>query len=166
ADGLTGSVAVGSTLKATTDVNLRSGPSTSNSVLHVVPSGSTVTVMAASPSNGFYQVKHNGTVGWSYGQYYTLVSSPNGSYGTCSVGGVAGTCVDTAQCGAGSHSTPGYCPGPANIECCTPDSSGGGGGGGGTNTGAAITRAKEGKGFSYWWGHGRYLTSGPTSSTA
>ena len=29
----------------------------------------------------------------------------------------------------------------------------------------AITRAKAGVGFSYWWGHGRWLASGPTSST-
>ena len=29
----------------------------------------------------------------------------------------------------------------------------------------AIERAKAGVGFSYWWGHGRWLASGPTSST-
>jgi uncharacterized protein YraI len=179
-DGLTGSVPVGSTLKATTDVNLRTGPSTSYSILHVIPSGATVTVTNANPSNGFYQVNHGGTVGWSSGAYFTLVSgggggSGGGSYGTCTVNGVSGTCIATSACGAGSHSTPGYCPGPANIECCTPDSSGSGGsgaggsggsGGSGGATGAAIARAKSGTGFSYWWGHGRFLDAGPTSSTA
>jgi hypothetical protein len=30
----------------------------------------------------------------------------------------------------------------------------------------AIARAKAGVGFSYWWAHGRFLESGPTSSTA
>jgi uncharacterized protein YraI len=47
-------------------------------------------------------------------------------------------------------------------------SAGSGGGGGGGNTSkrdAAITRAKSGEGFSYWWGHARWLPSGPTSST-
>lgn len=35
--------------------------------------------------------------------------------------GVFGTCIDTSACASlGDHvSTPGYCPGPANIECCT-----------------------------------------------
>jgi uncharacterized protein YraI len=161
ADALTGSVNVGATLKATADVNLRTSSSTSSSILHVVPKGATVTVVSGSPSNGFYQVKHNGTTGWSYGAYYTLVSSGSGSYGTCSVGGESGTCVSTSACAAGHHSTPGYCPGPSDIQCCTADSAGGSG----TATGAAIDRAKEGKGFSYWWGHGRFSTSGPTSAT-
>jgi hypothetical protein len=29
----------------------------------------------------------------------------------------------------------------------------------------AIQRARSGVGFSYWWGHGRWLSGGPTSST-
>ncbi len=35
--------------------------------------------------------------------------------------GVFGTCIDMSACASlGDHvSTPGYCPGPANIECCT-----------------------------------------------
>ena len=35
--------------------------------------------------------------------------------------GVFGDCMTTTACAAlGDHvSTPGYCPGPANIECCT-----------------------------------------------
>lgn len=42
---------------------------------------------------------------------------------TCTVTttGKSGECMDTAKCAAlGDHeSTPGYCPGPANIQCCT-----------------------------------------------
>jgi hypothetical protein len=36
--------------------------------------------------------------------------------------GVYGQCMTTAACAAlgSSVSTPGYCPGPASIECCTP----------------------------------------------
>jgi hypothetical protein len=70
ADALSGAQAVGSTLIATTDVNLRKSPSTSAAVLHVIPSGAEVTVVTADPQSGFYQVKHNGTVGWSYAAYY------------------------------------------------------------------------------------------------
>ena len=37
----------------------------------------------------------------------------------CSVAGVAGTCEDVSDCDGGRISTPGHCPGPANIQCCT-----------------------------------------------
>lgn len=125
AESVLGSVAVGSTLKATTGVNLRKGPSTSDAILHVVPSGATVTAVASAPKNGFYQVKHNGVTGWSYGLYYNLVSSPS--------------------------SSPSPTPAPS---------------GGSSARDQAVTRAKQGVGFSYWWGHGRWLASGATSSTA
>jgi|GEM_PF-3449698 hypothetical protein len=36
---------------------------------------------------------------------------------SCTVSGVTGTCMDVSLC-AGT-ATPGYCPGPANIQCCT-----------------------------------------------
>lgn len=120
-EGLSGSVAVGTTLVSITNVNLRSGPGTSNEVLYVVPDGSQVTVESASPSNGFYKVKHNGTVGWSHGAYYN---------------------VQTGGDTSGGGTTP-------------------------PNTGAraeAIARAKAGVGFSYFWGHGRFLASGATAS--
>jgi hypothetical protein len=73
-DPLSGSIPVGSTLISTTGVNLRTGPSTSNKILHVVPSGASVTLQASAPSNGFYKIKHGGVVGWSSGKYYTLKS--------------------------------------------------------------------------------------------
>jgi uncharacterized protein YraI len=79
AGAITGSVAVGSTLTATADVNLRTGPSTSYKILHVVPNGSKVTVVASAPQNGFYKIKHNGVTGWSYGQYYKAGSSSSSS---------------------------------------------------------------------------------------
>lgn len=74
---LTGSVPVGSTLKTTADLNLRKGPSTSKSIMYTMPEGSTVTVESATPSNGFYKVKHNGTIGFAYGAYLKLVSPPD-----------------------------------------------------------------------------------------
>jgi hypothetical protein len=76
-DALSGAVAVGATLLATANVNLRATPSTSGSILHVVPSGAAVTLVSADPQNGFYNVKHEGAVGFSYGAY--LKAAPPGS---------------------------------------------------------------------------------------
>ncbi len=76
-NALTAALPVGSQLRATANVNLRVGASTSAKVLLVVPNGSLVETVAAAPVNGFYNVKFNGTVGFSSGAYYTLVSSPS-----------------------------------------------------------------------------------------
>jgi lysozyme len=43
-------------------------------------------------------------------------------YGTCTVSatGDMGVCIDTSECASeGGTSTPDYCPGPSNIQCCT-----------------------------------------------
>ncbi|AKT35954.1 SH3 domain-containing protein [Chondromyces crocatus] len=74
---VSGTLVVGSTLRSTTNVNLRSGATTSASVLRVVPTGATVTVVQGAPSNGFYQVNHDGLVGWTSGAYYDLVTVPS-----------------------------------------------------------------------------------------
>lgn len=76
-DALSGSLAVGATLLATTNVNLRATPSTSGSILHVVPSGAAVTLVSADPQDGFYNVRHSGAVGWSFATYYK--AAPAGS---------------------------------------------------------------------------------------
>lgn len=40
--------------------------------------------------------------------------------GDCRVAGVLGECLPTRTCAAeGGQSTPGYCPGPNDIQCCT-----------------------------------------------
>ncbi len=83
-------------------------------------------------------------------RYGALVSSgaggSSGSSGapppTCQVDGVDGTCTDVSVCAsmAGYASTPGYCPGPTNEQCCTPTGKGAGGsasGAGGAGTGGA-----------------------------
>ncbi len=46
--------------------------------------------------------------------------SPDGG-AACSVEGTPGQCMEVAACAAmpGYSSTPGYCPGPADVECCT-----------------------------------------------
>lgn len=40
----------------------------------------------------------------------------------CLANGASGTCLPTAMCGAGSMSVSGFCPGPADIQCCVPAS--------------------------------------------
>ena len=121
-DPISGTIAVGSVLVATTDVNLRSSASTSAKVLHVIPSGATVTLEQSAPSNGFYKVKHGGVTGWSFGKYYTVKSTGTGT-------------------GTGN-------PPPASDA-----------------RSKALARAKSAVGYSYWWGHGRFETSGATSAT-
>ena len=120
-DPISGSLAVGTTLVSTTDVNLRASASTSAKVLHVIPSGSSVTLQASAPSNGFYKVKHAGVTGWSFGKYYTVKAAP---------------------------ADPGNPPPPADNARAQ-----------------AISRAKSAVGYSYWWGHGRFETSGVTAGT-
>lgn len=79
--GISGSVAAGSILQATANVNLRTGPSTSKTILDVVPDGAEVTVVSPSPTSGFYRVEYQQTIGWSFGKYYQLVSNGGGSGG-------------------------------------------------------------------------------------
>src|SRR5580693_5529711 len=69
---VTGALPVGTALIATANVNLRSGPSTSDTILDVLQDGDCVTVVTASPQGGFYNVNDGGEVGWSSGQYYKL----------------------------------------------------------------------------------------------
>lgn len=71
-----GSHPAGTVLRATADLNLREGPSTSRRVVDIIPKGTQVTLVAAAPSGGFYQVRFRTTVGWSSGKYLDVVSEP------------------------------------------------------------------------------------------
>lgn len=120
---LSSGVALGSTLRTTANLNLRTSASLSAQVRLVIPSGSHVTTVNVSqPSGGWYNIKYNGVTGWSYGSYLNLVSQP-------STGGGGGTPTPTSSGAAG-----------------------------------AVARAQGGVGFSYWWGHGRWVNGGLTSS--
>ncbi len=55
-------------------LNLRSGPSTSSSVITVMPDGATVTITGALTS-GFYPVTYNGTAGYASATYLRLNST-------------------------------------------------------------------------------------------
>lgn len=76
-DGGTGSdpIIIGSA-RTTTNVNLRSGPSTSNQVLRVVVAGATVRI-SNTVRTGFRYVVHNGLAGWIADQYLTT-GNPTG----------------------------------------------------------------------------------------
>ena len=50
----------------------------------------------------------------------TDIANDGSSDNTCAVSGNIGYCIDTSQCTSqGGKSTAGFCPGAANIECCT-----------------------------------------------
>jgi hypothetical protein len=108
-------IPIGTKLWATTNVNLRNGASTNDTVLHVIPQDDmVVTVNRTTALNGFMNVKHGGVEGFAYAAYLT-------------------------------DKPPAMMPPPSNSRD------------------EAIANAKTGVGFSYWWGHGRWLLSGPTS---
>jgi hypothetical protein len=46
--------------------------------------------------------------------------APAPAWGACSVDGLAGVCEDVSSCLAPGVAVAGYCPGPAEIECCLP----------------------------------------------
>ena len=83
----------------------------------------------------------------------------------------AGGSGSTGQGGSGTAGSPGT-GGSGTGGSSGGSGSGGSGAGGAGGSGstsvqqAAIDRAKAGVGFSYWWGHGRFLAQGPTSSIA
>ena len=64
----------GSTIRSTDGVNLRSGPGTSYGVLLTVPLGKTATVLNGTPTNGYYNVDYQGTVGWTHGDYWNVIA--------------------------------------------------------------------------------------------
>lgn len=68
-DALTGNVAVGMTLRTTTGLNLRAGPSTNDAILVTMPAGATVTVRQAAPVNGFYAITYGSRNGFASGTY-------------------------------------------------------------------------------------------------
>ncbi|HEV2066996.1 MAG TPA: SH3 domain-containing protein, partial [Thermomicrobiales bacterium] len=67
---------VGERAIVTTALNLRSGPSTSDAVLLVMPAGASVTLTGNS-ANGFVSVDYNGTAGWAYQSYLDTGDTPS-----------------------------------------------------------------------------------------
>lgn len=92
----------GTNATVTTDLNLRSGPSTNDTVLTVMPGGSRVTVTGAA-QDGFYPVTYNGTSGWASGDYLSLDSGAPSS-GSSGDGSSSGGSSSSGSSGSGSPS--------------------------------------------------------------
>jgi uncharacterized protein YraI len=58
----------------TAGLNLRSDPSLDAGVILVMPAGSQVTTLGG-PTNGYYSVDYNGTVGWAHGAFLAFGES-------------------------------------------------------------------------------------------
>lgn len=68
------SYAVGDTFRTTADLNLRSGPGTEHSIVLTMPNNAVVALVAAAPTNGFYNVKYASLTGWASEKF--LVAAP------------------------------------------------------------------------------------------
>jgi hypothetical protein len=66
----------GSTVQvnSTDGVNVRSGPGTTYGIVASAGYLKTATVLNPTPTNGFYQVNYQGTVGWTHGDYWNVVA--------------------------------------------------------------------------------------------
>lgn len=62
----------------TTGLNLRTGPSTSDAVILVMPRGAAVNIVR-NLQNGFYKVTYNGSSGWASAQYLTRTNPGGGA---------------------------------------------------------------------------------------
>ena len=69
ADALEGAAAVGATVYTTADVNFRQAPN--GTILREIPRNTAVVIVTARPSDGFYNVRHNGTEGYVHGALLT-----------------------------------------------------------------------------------------------
>ena len=86
---LSSGVSIGTRLKTTTSLNLRTGAGTGYRVRLVIPAGATVTtVNRTTPVGGWYNIKYNGVTGWSYGSYLKVASSGGSSGGGSSGGSI------------------------------------------------------------------------------
>jgi uncharacterized protein YraI len=72
------------TATVTSELNLRAGPSTSETVLMVMPTGAVVTLTGGA-ENGFVSVDYAGMSGWAFADYLGLDGSPTASTGTATV---------------------------------------------------------------------------------
>lgn len=76
ADAITACVTAKSTLKTTTDLNLRTGPATTYGTIVTMPANSLVIEWGGGcPTSGWYKVYFGGVSGWASGSYLTQVTS-------------------------------------------------------------------------------------------
>jgi len=83
------------TATATAALNLRAGPSTTSTVLLVIPTGGTVTLTGGS-QNGFRAVGYQGTSGWAHADFLAVGGTPPGGSPPGGDGPAETTTVTTA----------------------------------------------------------------------
>ncbi len=83
------------------------------------PENKLVCFLSTAPQTGFTNPGNGGSGGGGGG------GSGGGGFGTCTSGGVVGTCQSIEQSCSGSYVS-GLCPGDNTIKCCLPPSGGGG----------------------------------------
>lgn len=78
---IVGGITANASLVTTARLNLRKQPNTSSTIIRTMDLGDAVVAVGTTPTNGFYQVKHDGTTGWAHGKWLKLSSgaetSPN-----------------------------------------------------------------------------------------
>lgn len=72
---LTAGITAGAKLVTTARLNLREGASTDETLIRTMASGDEVEAVSGAPTNGFYQVKHEGRTGWAHGKWLKLAGS-------------------------------------------------------------------------------------------
>ena len=111
-DAVSESLPVGTILRATANVSLREGPSTSKARIGTISNGATVKVVVAAPENGFYKIDHNGQEGWAFGRYLSRAdatpSSGGGAYSTTKNISIVyqGSCSFLHRCDSYSRNLP------------------------------------------------------------
>ena len=118
-DSLTATALVGhdAVVTASSGLNLRSGPSTSNAVLLTMPHGAVVSVTDA--QGAWYKVDFHGSVGWASASY--LAEVPGATPPSTSPSADAGAILDRARSGVGfSYHWGAGCwsPGSASPGAC------------------------------------------------
>lgn len=158
-----GGFVAGDTVRTTASVNLRSGPSTSASVVSVVTSNTTGTVTGAgvvSGSNTFYPVTISGVgSGWIAGQYLTLITVSEPAPTATSAGGfaVGSTVYTTTNLNIRSGPGTGYssrgvaAKGTAGVISGVP-----------VKSGSVTWYPLDISGLGSGWASGTYLSSSPT----
>ncbi len=112
-----------------TALNLRSGPTTSDSIITSMPCGTTVDIVGG-PMNNWWNVRYNTNTGWSSGTYLIEASAFD----------------------------PAVCEMPAMTDAGTMAD----GGTMSTEVATIFQLARSGVGYSYYWGHGSWSTTGGT----
>lgn len=79
------------TTATTTDyLNMRTGPSTGDSIITTLPVGASVSI-TGDPANGFYPLEYNGYAGYAHGDWLSIGGASGGASGATAFDGATGT---------------------------------------------------------------------------